>query len=471
MSSRTKARGPAADAVAGAADAAPAPAPDLEVGGAAASPTIADVMAALKAMQATMQATMNNVNNTVIEQGSKLQQLESHIQKIDGQLRELKADDASSASGGGGLGPSASVGGRTNAAAAPAGARSHVALAMTEPPVCLQLGELEVGNAGLAPKVREWTNAFREVKTYAEGGLKCGAWGAMLKAGLSKNALLEAEMHGKLAQLVADRDDVPDATKDDELVLQAFEACYAPSGSLASAIQKMGLTLEPEAIASFTHDNTVRGRLALVAKIANEATTLARLYGAEAVNGLGVPLLEKVLRSFKDKVCGNALLDLLAQVPEAERLNEPGKEAFDRGISCLRKIADGSNMYKINLETIESAFAGQFGKGGWTPVAPKPPGEAGKGTPSNEGKAPSKAPVPKTCFNCSEVGHVANDCPHPRKEKTKAAQGATPWSKAAAAAGAALPAPPAPAPTLIYQRPAQVRHALQRATAACCPSD
>ena len=207
--------------------------------------------------------------------------------------------------------------------------------------------------------------------------MKHGAWGAMLKAGLSKNALLEAEMHGNLAQLVADRDDVQDATKDDELVLQAFEACYAPSGSLASAIQKMGLKLEP-------HDNTVRGRLALVAKIANEATVLARLYGHEAVSGLGVPYLEKVLRSFKDKVCGSALLDLLAQVPEAERLNEPGKEAFDRGISCLRKIADGSNMYKINLETIESAFAGQFGKG-WTPVGPKPPGEAGKGTPSNEG--------------------------------------------------------------------------------------
>jgi hypothetical protein len=118
MASRgTKSKVPAADA--GAADAAPAPASDIEVGGAAASPTIADVMAALKAVQ----ATMNNVNNTVIEQGSKLQQLESHITKIDGQLRELKADDASSASGGGGLGPSASVGGRTNAAAAPAGGR------------------------------------------------------------------------------------------------------------------------------------------------------------------------------------------------------------------------------------------------------------------------------------------------------------------------------------------------------------
>ena len=156
---------------------------DLEVGaGSAPAPTIADVMATLKAMQ----STMTNMSNTVNEQGSKLQQLEIHIKKIDGQLKELKADDASSASGGGGLGPAASVGGRTNAAAAPAGARSHVALAMTEPPVCLQLGELEVGNADLAPKVREWTNSFREAKAYAEGGLKHGAWGAMLKAGLSK---------------------------------------------------------------------------------------------------------------------------------------------------------------------------------------------------------------------------------------------------------------------------------------------
>ena len=408
---------------------------DLEVGaGSAPAPTIADVMAALKAMQ----STMTNMSNTVNEQGSKLQQLEIHMKKIDGQLKELKADDASSASGGGGLGPSASVGGRSNAAAVLAGARSHVALAMTEPPSCFQLGELEVGNANLAPKVREWTNSFREAKAYAEGGLKHGAWGAMLKAGLSKNALLEAEMHGNLAQLVADRDDVPDATKDDELVLQAFEACYAPSGSLASAIQKMGLTLGQEAIASLTHDNTVRGRLALVAKIANEATILARLYGPLAVSGLGIPLLEKVLRLVKDRVCGNALLDLLTQVPEAERLDEPGKEAFDRGISCLRKIADGSNMYKINLETIESAFAGQFGKG-WTPVGPKPPGEEGKGTPSNEGKAP----VLKKCFNCGEVGNVANDCQQPRKPK--AAQGATSRSMVAAAASATPPAPPAPA--------------------------